>query len=757
MADPADLLNPFGALAAPDDSVRAPWDWIPQEWAAPEVQPDPFQPAPVDPLQPVGPDNPTLSQPRPIAPEPAPAQPTMPAGPPDAISGAAPVPMSPAQPGLGIPQHLFDDAIRHGVQSNLDQGKDPWDGLTAPSTTAEAAPGNEIEFEPSTEEDRIAAMDDAEFAMYAGDREEERRQMGAAEYARALKADREQAEGELRVFTEARKTAAEKRAGIEMESARIAAESEADEPFAQSVLGAIMGALGGLVQHLNGGRNIGLEVVLNAAEQRARDLAKKQARIDQKAKAIDMESDAAREDYQDLTRFRVAALEQTARIIEADQANFDPQGTANIRREALKRQVFAKKQQAINEYEERQIKRMEAEGKTKLEVAKFMAEQENKRAQLELDKKRVGIEGFRASADMLRAKTDAAKAQNETQLLTPEYFAQAYPGNPKPPHEMTRKQYAEYVDLSTKGPAAAADARKSAAEATTKEAKARLESSGPGGSPYAIGDQEGNALVQKDGKPFEITDDTKRRRALDIMASAQNVRRIADLVKIMRADSGGASSTIGSPEYQELQSLAGQVDFETFVGYGLGAPSEGDKALAEAVRGGKDISSFVHDPSSGFEAYAKGIGEKLNTELRTQGYTGKPVKLKSIEPAQALERSEAQNLDVWNQPSLYRRGGVTGDIADRAAQRAADSADALARQSDLPSLKLLANQLRDRVTEGTFTKDQAEKVQKSIRREARRRLKGVKVGSPEHAELIKAGSLMDDAALDAWLVGGGTE
>lgn len=751
MAQPGDIFDPLSAV--PTEDARAPWDWVPASWMPPEPAPA-LQPGTGIPTElvdaavaaapaPVAAETPSvhIGYPRPmdtpapeVAPPPAAAPVDVPAEP------TTDTPFAFGIPGIGIPQHLFDQAMR---------GDD----------RATEQPQEEIQFEPSTVDDRVDAMSDEEFAQYAGDHEEGRRQSAAAEYARALKADRAQAEGELRVFQQARQEAAQKRAQLEADSDRIANESQADDnDFGRSLLGVIVGALGGLVQQQNGGRNIGLELITSLADKRAQDLARKQARIDAKIGAVDTQLGAARDEYSDLTRYRVAALEQAMRIIDADAAQYDPQGTAAIKRSALKRQVFAQKLAAINEYEERQIRRLEAEGKSRLEIAKFMADQENKRAQLELDKKRVGIEGMRASADVIRARTDAAKAANETQLLSPEYFAQSYPGNPRPPHEMTRKQYAEFVDLSTKGPAAAADARKSAAEATVKESAARLEGVGPGGSPYAVGDQEGNALVNKDGKVFEIKDDTQRRRATDIITSAQNVRRIADLVKIMRADTGGASSTVGSPEYQELQSLAGQVDFETFVGYGLGAPSEGDKALAEAVRGGKDISSFIHDPSSGFEAYAKGIQEKATTQLRSLGYTGKPVQLKSIEPAQALERSEAQNLDVWNQPNVYRLGGVQGDIAERAAQRAADSADALARQSDLPSLKLLANQVRDRVSDGTFTQDQADKVMKSVRREARRRLKAVRVGSPEHAQLIKAGPLMEDSALDAWLLNaGGTD
>lgn len=182
---------------------------------------------------------------------------------------------------------------------------------------------------------------------------------------------------------------------------------------------------------------------------------------------------------------------------------------------------------------------------------------------------------------------------------------------------------------------------------------------GPGGNPYAFGDIQGNPYRNKDGSVFAVKDDTRRKDIDNVNSAAKQVRRMADLVKILREKDGGASAAVGSPEYQELRSLAAQTDFETYKAFGLGAPSAGDQQLATAARGGKDITSFIYSPEAGFDTYANGLEAKLNTKMRDAGYTGPDVKLPRWRTPtaedEALERSRHYSPGSFLPGSKYRQ------------------------------------------------------------------------------------------------------
>jgi hypothetical protein len=731
MALQDEQLDPFLAwyqsmpvAPAPDLQVAAPEYGLPGSLSpipSPVPQPPPPQklgPGSLPPLP--GPDNfevplATMSMPTPMPPEA------------DAVSGAGPVPIQPEmlfQPETAMPSAVPDDEIQMDGQTDQD-----------PGARMGRMVASEQLFEPrdafETDGERLGTLSDVELQQEVAQSAEAKRRQGAADLLVAAHAEAKQAESDLQIFRQSREDAAQARAEVETEAKALAEEHAKpgdwyDEGGIGRTVGAmIAAALGGLVQHLNGGRNIGLEAVetkINRFLQaKQADLAQRRALINDKRQSVQAQAQDAEATFRESAAIRAASWERAIRLIDAEQQNYDPKGTTALRLEVVKREAIGRQQKALIEYEEATAKRMEAQGKTQLEIAKYLETQRKNTADIENDKIRARADQTRAGADYLRAKTDAKKAQNETQLLSPDYFAATYPGNDKPPHEMTRKQYADWVELSAKGPQAKAEALKAQSEGVVKAGAARLEGTGPGGSPYALGDQEGNPLVNKDGKVFEIKDDKQRQRATDIITAAQNVRRIADLVKIMRADTGGASSTVGSDEYQQLQSLASQIDFETFVGYGLGAPSEGDKALAENVRGGKDITSFIHDSSAGFEAYAKGLEEKATAQLRPLGYNGPAIKLKSIEAAQAIERSQKDNLDAWNSP-LIENESVDPAIRKRAAKAAIESADALSKQAEPGVLKRLAIENQQRLAAGLIDKKEAEKAQKAFRREWKRKI-----------------------------------
>jgi len=237
---------------------------------------------------------------------------------------------------------------------------------------------------------------------------------------------------------------------------------------------------------------------------------------------------------------------------------------------------------------------------------------------------------------------------------------------------------------------------------------AQAATAGPGGFANAFGDQKGDPFLNKDGKPFVVADAKRKEKIDNINAATQNVRRMADLVKIIRAYEGGASEARGSKEYQELVSLASATDFETYKAFGLGAPSATDASMATEARGGKDITSFIYDPAFGFEAYAKNLEGKLTTEMRAAGYNGKPIELTSIDPAKAVDRSKAESGKVITQ-------GIAPDIRAnpeelaKEVQRKADEVKLTVKHKkpSVGELRGWAQDIDAQVKSGELTKEQA--------------------------------------------------
>jgi hypothetical protein len=697
---------------------------------------------------------------------------------PQAIPSAAP--MSPMQPGLGIPQDVFDAGAHEAIKQNLEAGADPLTGAPIPP---EPTSENEIEFEPDqlTKEDRTASlqsMTPAEFAEYQAEFEETKRAKGAADLARAAKKDAADAEDDVRIFHDSRDKARAEAKQARAEASALANKKPEDGDWyeaggvGRTVVAMLMAAAGGLVQHVNGGKNIGLDMVHRSIErfvaQETAKLSAQRAEAGERVQAADRQVDQSYSDLKQAAVLRSAAWERTVRLIEAEQQNYVPGGTTALRMEEKRRDAIALMTKADRDAELLNAKRLEAEAKAKREEEELKIKQAAQAESVRNNMAQNKASQTSAAASYLSAKTGAKKTDAEIKAMEaentprePEYFEEKFGKDARPPGRMSPKEYDKWIANKAKLSDAgknASETSKAASEATIAAAKARLEGSGPGGSPYAVSDQEGKPIRRKDGSILEIQDTAQRNKANDIMTAAKNVRRIADLVKIMRADKGGASSAVGSDEYQELQSLASQIDFETFVGYGLGAPSDGDKALAQGVRGGKDISSFIHDPAAGFEAYAKGIEEKANTELLKHGEVPY-VKFKSIEPAQALERSTVQNMDVWNAPTISD-ASVPEDIRKRDAERAIGTADALAKQSDPWLIRQFAKENQERVQSGLISPEMAAKAQKSFRREFKRRIANLnkerdveqlqKLGVwDDTTGRVKFGDIDGDEAIDA--------
>ena len=416
--------------------------------------------------------------------------------------------------------------------------------------------------------------------------------------ARALDASDKavrQAEDNARIYQDSVKAAQQHSMDLDVEAKKIAAENPLDTiSGTRKVFGVLASIIGGFVQNKTG-RNPGLEMVESiandAAAQHAQKLqlnARQQAGIgDQVARANDV--------YRAAEAVRLAVYDGAIKTLEAEVQNFDPRGTTALRVMDDINAAKARRAELLQKYTIEQQKRIEEALKLQRENAQLLETNRHNVAGEQTDR-------TRAYTDLVRAQADKARAEAEG------------PG-------------------SAKG-------RKAEAEATKAEAEAEAAKSG-----YAIKNPESGAVIKNpDGTAVVEMDATKRNRVSGMIEAAQNIRRLADRMAELKKKYGGASETLGSEEAQELKNLASMIDFETFKAFDLGAPSEGDKALAEGVRGGVDPTSFVKNATPGFQAYADAVEKKANTALRNSGYTGPALK---FHRASDLKKTAPSVVDQW--------------------------------------------------------------------------------------------------------------
>jgi hypothetical protein len=379
--------------------------------------------------------------------------------------------------------------------------------------------------------------------------------------------------------------------------------------------------VGGLNQHNTGGRNMGLEAIEREID---RDVEIQKANLAKRERLAGMKRDSVQQRFQtemEWTRsleVRRQALYQVAqRGLQIEMSKYDPRGTTAQRIADSLVNLQAAQQ-----------------------AARAKAEQQNLENRLKFGDLVLKARDADLKALQIQEKQKKLQGGGPSQRFPRSYWVAQ--GLPDPGVEgLTDKDYNTW--LTRKGKAKDlggndAKSRKEAAEATKAEAEAAAAKTG-----FQVSNPVTKTpLKNKDGEPFVIMDATERQKARDIMTAAANIRRLADKMAELKRKYGGAIGSLGGDEAQEIKSLASQIDFETFKAFDLGAPSEGDKALAEGVRGGADPTSFIKDATKGFQTYAEGVEKKMNTLMSARGYDGDYIKLPR---AGALEKAEASVVD----------------------------------------------------------------------------------------------------------------
>lgn len=410
------------------------------------------------------------------------------------------------------------------------------------------------------------------------------------------------------------------------------------------VANVISAIAGGLVAPYHGGRNSGLELINDAVnryvETEKFNLNQRQEMLTSRRSLLGELTAANNDQLRSEETLRLALHELAINELKAKAAGLDPRGSA-VQRIALAIQGARAQQEALA------VKADERLFNRKKDLFDMRIRQET------LQEQRAGrAAGAKAERDRAAFAERQLEAQMRREGFAPDGKGGWTPLAAAGPDLETQVKEANLGLIKER-------TAKVRAERVQQETKTRAEGSAAGGSPYTFGDQRGQPFRQKDGRLFEVTDDTRRKEIGRLNVSAQNVRRLVDLMKRMRESGGGASKWLGTPEYQTAVSLAQILDFDTLKNFGLGAPTGRDVELVHAARGGKDITSFIYDPGPGLESLANQAQSKLDSEMRGAGYDGPRVEFTSLGPTPA-QLTPDQGVD------LLRSGPAAGtDAADR--------------------------------------------------------------------------------------------
>ena len=141
--------------------------------------------------------------------------------------------------------------------------------------------------------------------------------------------------------------------------------------------------------------------------------------------------------------------------------------------------------------------------------------------------------------------------------------------------------------------------------------------------------------------------------------------------------------------------------------------------MAEGVKGGKDITSFIYDPSPGLEKYATGLESKLNEEMRTAGYTGAAVEMPRTERAAVYERTAEENEKSLLSP--FPAWADESDVESLVSQRV-DALAGLRKQASAEEVAALPAKVDDFLSKNAVPPAAAERLRNAAQAAAAARV-----------------------------------
>ena len=572
---------------------------------------------------------------------------------PDAITGAGGVPLAPLVPGLGIPEDMFQAAMR-GV---------PMETQGTPELPAEYLTNEEagIAYAMQSPERQLKQRFDLETR-----RDEFKREADA----KARTADTLRAERIEENLYKSREMSRQKFAQIDAEAkAEAAREIDINRGWANASTGTKIAGIfsafaGGLVAHKYGGKNSGLEMIDNLI---SRDIDAQKFSKQQRVNALATRGAAAR-DRRDMaesdaitdTRMRLAALDRIGAQIQADAQNFDPRGTTAIRYGEMFLDLAAKRAQVARDGE----KRIADDYKEQLDLAGKELDLQKKQA--ELAKAQRAAMGGGGGGSGVSGK------------LTPDQWAAQYGESARPPGPMDEKTYGRW--LTNSGKVAGIDqSRAEASRATRDEQRAEeadVREFGMGGSTRLVTDDAGKPvidpatgapkiergnLLNADGTVWKAGDKGIKDDLAKQAAATEDVVAMIDEVLSIRDRTGGESSTFNSDDSQRLAVLENQI-LKRIKASTTGMSSDADMDVLRETVGAKDVASF-RAKAAGLAKGRERMIASLNRDLRYRGqYTGEPLTF-----ANPYTKSTAVTKDESERKTLFKAPEISIDEADRQA------------------------------------------------------------------------------------------
>jgi hypothetical protein len=570
-----------------------------------------------------------------------PAPPPVPVAPPpdlgempaDVVAAAPVDPYAPAfgQPGIGVPTEAVDqvaatvpqqvpqvpdysppflsDAIEGAAQLANDKTTG---GYAGPLDLDPNAPQASLE---QREGHRFGQMSTEDLLEDRANRDRVKREMEAAEMLRLATADRENAEAEEKAWRTSREQAAQKRAEVEAEAAKLSDDHTGDwmdEVGTGRTIGAFIAvALGGLVQHLNGGRNSGMDQINLQID---RYVSERRKNLQDKRQGVADLQQQADEDFRVGTTLRVATYERGIREITAKQAAFDVQGAAFNDLEMQKRQLAAAQQQALIAQEEKDRKRLFDETKAKMDMAKTAAE----------------INKLQAEEAKIRGKIGGGGGvKADDVVLTPEQWAaRGVQGVPSPMSMKELKKLQPLIRGGTEIAKAGEELNKIKRENSPEE-RARK---------FAVGE-----ITYDDGAPVEFRNEGGAEKVAELKGAADFAVQLVDRMGAARKTYGWSSDLIKSPEWREIQADFSQFQLEKKNVDMLGVLAGPDLELINKSIGTSDPTE-MRDPTPGFKRVRANMVEKVNSTVRAQAVTPPGRKLKRWSPADIANVPDSRPL-----------------------------------------------------------------------------------------------------------------
>ncbi len=302
---------------------------------------------------------------------------------------------------------------------------------------------------------------------------------------------------------------------------------------------------------------------------------------------------------------RLASFEAGIAKIDGEIAKMDPEGTQALEMETQKRQLRAQADAQRAGIAAQIRGNAMAEAKLNIEMMDKQSAIEKRDAEIR-------------KIDAETAKASRRGSGKREDVYPVEYFKQVY--GVDVPYQMSLKDFDDYNKRrKTVGELSGTPDLKEAAEIARAEGEATKIEREVGADSDAVRDINTGKPMVVDG---EVWRHEKAGDAADIMEVTQNITRATDEIARLRKKSGGNLAALKSDDWQRLQALTRQIDFENAVALKLGALSEGDLKELVAFRGGVDPNSQVFDALAGLEQMGKSITDKANTRMRKLGWTG---------------------------------------------------------------------------------------------------------------------------------------